>query len=135
MSDIVDVGVQILTAIGGVGGIGAVMKMGIDRRKSRSAAARDEASASKVVTDTAVGLLKPFKEQVEYLALQLTKSQEQTSEALAEMRILRDYVQELIATIRAAGLPIPPYPAATAAGPVNPPRRRPRRPQSDPSPP
>jgi hypothetical protein len=139
---VVDQVSQWMAAVGGVAGIGSLMKIGIDRRASRT-------RSDKVAVDTAVGLLAPFKESIEYLKRELADERETASRRDRAMRgevgWLREYIGDLVDALRAAGVDVPPPRAVPVPGaggfdvpmpeiePPPPPRRRaPRR--KDPAP-
>ena len=124
---------QWLAALGGVAGIGALFRIGIERRTGKALAARKEADATRVVTDTAVGLLDPLKEQVEFLRQDLTRSRAEAVALRDDVRDLHEYINLLIDVIEAAGLPIPPRPRPVLreereAAPLGPPEAPPEPP-------
>ncbi len=134
-SEILGVLLPWAVAILGVGGIASLFKVGVDRRRGKAAAERNEADATRVITQTAIGLLEPLKEQVGSLTDELrTTRKEATAEAVRaraeqealrnEVHELRGYIDILIEAIKAAGLPIPATPDREVPVAVRTPRRR-----------
>lgn len=119
-----DVLTQMLTALGalgGVAGLGAVAKIGVERRQGRAAAQRVEVDAGKVVTDTAVGLLEPLRTQIGFLAEELARSRAEAERDRAESALLRrevhdlrEYIGELVASLRGLQAPVPTPPRGLA---------------------
>lgn len=115
LADVLPQLVALLGAVGGVAGLGAVFRIGIDRRKGRAEAARSEVDAGKVVADTAVGLVEPLRAQIEYLGEELRESREESKQSRAETEALRrevhelrGYIAQLVDALAAAGAEIPP---------------------------
>ncbi|MEK6443656.1 hypothetical protein [Pseudonocardia sp. T1-2H] len=141
MTGVVDQAASWLAAVGGVAGLGSMMKIGVDRRATKT-------KTDKVAVDTAVGLLAPFKESIEFLKQELADEREAASRRDRAMRgevgWLREYIGDLVDALRAAGVDVPPPRAVPVPGlgfdapmpdpePPPPPRRRaPRR--KDPAP-
>lgn len=93
MSDLVGTIPQILAAVGGLAGLGSFIKVLRDVRTGRARAAKVDADASRIVADTAVGLLQPLREEAEGLR--------------SEIHSLRVHVQLLTRLLRSADIPIP----------------------------
>ncbi len=117
MSGILDLATQGLAAVGGVAGLGALFRIGIDRRTAKANASHAEAdadragaAATRAVTDTAVGLLDPLRESVKFLTDELSQSRAEASALRADVAALHTYVNLLMDVIEAAGLPAPPRP-------------------------
>lgn len=135
---------QWLVAIGGVGALGAVLKLGADRRTANAQADRAEVDVGSAVADSAMALLAPLREQVKYLTTQLgdamreaeaqrrvaeefrreaAAARMETEQLRFEVGRLRVYLTEVLQLMQQAGLPSPgpvPQPAQRAA-PVPPP--------------
>jgi hypothetical protein len=130
VSGVLDQAAQWLAAIGGTAGIGSLLKLGIDRRTAKS-------KADQVVTDTAVGLLKPLKEQIQYLQDQQHAEREVTELRArthqAEIGWLREYVGQLVEGLRSVGADVPPPPPMPVRFEIAPPPMRPPPPGPDPA--
>ena len=126
MNDALTAVLQIVTALGGVAGIGAVMKVGSDRRTSKAKALRDDAVATKAVVDTALGMLTPLRKQVDDLAADLAKSRQEAVALRDDVRGLHEWINDLITALENAGLPVPPRPTPPLSAPSasDGPRRR-----------
>lgn len=114
MTALLDVLPQWLTAVGGLAGLGALLRIGIDRRKARADVRGEEAGTSKIVTDTALGLLEPLRGQISYLTAELGASRQEAaasrheSERLrSEVAQLREYIAGLVRDLSRAGLVVP----------------------------
>lgn len=135
MTGIVDNVAQIVAAVGGVAGVSSLFRLGIDRRKGRADAQVVEGAAARAVTDSAVVLVKPLHDQIDYLSARLlTVQTEASAEARtlrSEVRWLRSRVAQLIDSLRAAKAPIPdpdtPDPSEVSATPTPPPSTRRQR--------
>lgn len=101
MSGWIDVLPQALAAAGGLAGIGSLAKAVHDVRTNRARASRIDADASRIVADTAVGLLQPLREEAEELR--------------SEIHSMRVYVQQLTRLLRSAHIPIPDPPLLATA--------------------
>lgn len=104
---------QIVTALGGIAGLGAVFDRIRDRRalKLRAQAEADKAStdveraeidAAAAVTNVALGLLDPLRTQIASLHRDLEESRR-------EVRALGAYIEVLIGALRIAQIPVPPF--------------------------
>lgn len=127
--DVLQFALQIITALGGVAGLGALLRIGIDKRTARAAAAKEEASAGKVVIDNAVGLLQPFKEQVEFLRQELIAARSESRALRDDVRRLHEYTGRLIEALEAVGADVPPPPPPPQEPP--PPQPVPPAPSAD----
>jgi hypothetical protein len=119
-----------LASVGGIAGIGALFRINSDRRAARAEAAHKEADATKAVTDTAVGLLDPLKESVEFLTSELKASRAEATALRTDVAELHKYVTQLMHVIEGAGLPLPPMPDLSDNTPRAP-LLRPRKKETD----
>lgn len=100
--------VQLLAALGGTSGLAAGVNSYLDHRRNRGKVSAD---AARELTDAALGLINPSREQVEYLAKQLVERDARLRKAEAEIRTLRrlmvemeDKVQVMTNQLERAGL-------------------------------
>jgi hypothetical protein len=127
----VDTFLQIVAAVGGTAGLAALIKGVVEWRASKSANAKTDAEADKVeidgaqaITAVALQLLEPLRTQVAALTVDLKAARAEVvasraevaaltsslNESRAEVDLLTRYIEELVAVLRAAQLPIPPKP-------------------------
>jgi hypothetical protein len=93
---------QLVALLGTLGGMVALFKVGPDRRKLTAEAAKTGAEASKILTDAAVSMFGPAREQVGFLGAELAESRRENQQLRAEMGELRDEVKALRADLSAA---------------------------------
>ena len=108
---------QWIFGAGGVAGLAAALKVFTDWRTSKSASAKTNAEAEKVeidgaqaITAVALQLLEPLRTQVAALTVDLKTARAEVVESRAEVALLTRYIEDLLAVLRAAQLPIPPKP-------------------------
>jgi hypothetical protein len=131
VTDYVSAAAQILAAVGGAGGLGAWLRWSNDRRKQKHESAQRDITATKVITDTAVGLLKPLQDQITAMSEELTKSRAEAVALRDDVRGLHDWIQLLIDALEAHDIPVPARPAPPQPSPASA-RRRPRRDRREP---
>ena len=131
MTNVLDAAFQVALAIGSAGGLTALFRYSTDRRKAKNAAAQHEIDATKVITATAVGLLKPLQDQITAMSDELTRSRAEAVALRDDVRGLHEWIQQLIDVIEGAGLPVPPRLIPPQPSPP-PARRRTRRDRHEP---
>jgi hypothetical protein len=75
----------VLVALGGMGGIAQLVMIPVNRRKSAAEATSLKTDASTVLFNSAMELLRPWREQVEHMRGQLTRLSEEHRAEMAEM--------------------------------------------------
>lgn len=117
MSDVVTAIVQVVTAVGGLAGIGAALRWGADRRASKAKTSIDTIGATKALTDIAVSLLTPLRSQVDELVRDLALSRAEVVTLRDDVRGLHEWISLLISALEAAGQPVPPRPTPLSPAP------------------
>ena len=112
---------QIIVALGGLGGVGALFYVRQQKRKMVSESNKTDAEAETALADafsrrtaTSITLLEPYEKI-------MRRQQEEIDEQAAEIKQLRRYIVVLTARLREQGVELPDMP------PVTPPHGIPRR--------
>ena len=88
----IDTVVQIVAALGGTSGLAAGINAYLDRQRNKGKVSADVA---KELSDTALGLLEPTREQVAYLRAELADRDSRLHKAESEIRTLRMLMVEM----------------------------------------
>ena len=86
---------QILTVLGGVGGIGALLRIRSEMRKLRSEAKRLDADSEGQLTHAAVALLAPAQQQVDWLTTLLKSANQQIADLTKRVHDLEQQVDQV----------------------------------------
>ena len=110
IAELVTLIVQILVAVGGLAGIGALLMVSAQKRKLVADTGKTDAEAENVLADAQakrtareVSLIEPY-ERVQ------TRMQQELEEAYEELDWMRDYLHMLTNALRQAGIDVPPEP-------------------------
>lgn len=105
----------LVAALGGIAGLASLLTIRVTRRKLASEGSKNEADAAKVLSDTAVSLLAPARQQVtdlqgqvEHLADQLDGAQREVRKLRLDVRALTDRLGEAQRLLTRHGVPFPP---------------------------
>ena len=86
---------QVAAVLGGLAGVAALVNGFATRRKIRAEATKTDADAVRVLNETAIELMDPFKEQVAFLRAELASARSELASTRSELQTMRTQVAEL----------------------------------------
>lgn len=75
----------VIAALGGLAAVAALLKVGPERRKIAADARRAGADATQVLASTAMSLLKPSQDQIDFLRSELAAAQDEITALRSEL--------------------------------------------------
>lgn len=107
---LLDWAVRLLLALGGLTGVGALVSVRAQKRKLVADTGKTDAEADNIMADASVKRVDYADKVIGVYERGIDHMQEQLDEANAKIDRLTDYIEVLVAALRAGGLPVPAMP-------------------------
>ncbi|SDN79397.1 hypothetical protein [Geodermatophilus sp. DSM 45219] len=114
LGELLDWGLRLLLALGGIGGIGALFMVRQQKRKMAADAGRTEAEADSIMADVGSKATDRADRVLSMQERVMRGMQERLDEAEARMDQLTSYVEILVQALRTANVAVPPMPRKMA---------------------
>ena len=108
--EMVDWGLRILVALGGLGGVAGFLMVRAQKRKVISESTKTDAEADSILADASGKRTDREGRILDMYERGMNSMQERLDDAEAKIDRLTNYVEVLVGALRAAGQPVPPMP-------------------------
>lgn len=110
LAQVIDWGIKILLALGGLGGIGALFMVRAQKRKVVAESGKTDAEADSIMADVSVKKVDREGRVLDMQERLMNNLQERLDDAEAKIDRLTEYVEVLVGALRDAGQPVPSMP-------------------------